>query len=264
MRIICDILIFFSLIVLFLSLIPGHSSPISCLAVTHQSQYLLTGSEDTSIIVWDMKDLVTKRRICEHIAPVLTLTMALNNSIIVSGGEDSRIIATSLLTGEVLMKVDHHRGPVTTIRVDSAGEVLVSGSADGTVCLWSLESFSFLNSIALPSPVAMLDVSADSVFLLVACEDQKLYLRSLATGTEIHTLRGHQGPIKSLCLAKDCRRAIAGGTEGRISVFDMHSGRLIKNLPANPSASITSVKVIERKNAQLFSFHSFIYSLFYF
>lgn len=188
-----------------------------------------------------------KRRICEHIAPVLTLTTALNNSVIVSGGEDSRIIATSLLTGEVLMKVDHHRGPVTTIRVDSAGEVLVSGSVDGTVCLWSLESFSLLNSIILPSPVVMLDVSADSVFLLAACEDQKLYLRSLATGTEIHTLRGHQGPVKSLCLAKDCRRAIAGGTEGRVSVFDMHSGKLIRTLPANPSASVTSVKVIKRK-----------------
>ncbi|EFN75451.1 Uncharacterized WD repeat-containing protein alr3466 [Harpegnathos saltator] len=224
----------------------GHSSPISCLAVTHQSQYLLTGSEDTSIIVWDMKELVMKRRICEHIAPVLTLTTALNNSVIVSGGEDSRIIATSLLTGEVLMKVDHHRGPVTTIRVNSAGEVLVSGSADSTVCLWSLESFTLLNSIVLPSPVAMLDVSADSVFLLAACENQKLYLRSLATGTEIHTLRGHQGPVKSLCLAKDCRRAIAGGIEGRVSVFDMHSGRLIKTLPANPSTSVTSVKVTEK------------------
>lgn len=244
---------------LFLS---GHSSPISCLAVTHQSQYLLTGSEDTSIIVWDMKELVMKRRICEHIAPILTLTTALNNSVIVSGGEDSRIIATSLLTGEVLMKVDHHRGPVTTIRVDSAGEVLVSGSVDGTVCLWSLESFSLLNCIALPSPVVMLDVSADSVFLLAACDDQKLYLRSLATGTEIHTLRGHQGPVKSLCLAKDCRRAIAGGVEGRVSIFDMHSGKLIRTLPANPSANVTSVKVIKkRKKSRYINFLSFILQL---
>lgn len=155
----------------------GHSNPISCLAVTQQSQYLLTGSEDTTIIVWDMQELSLKRRICEHIAPVLTLTPALNNSVIVSGGEDSRIIATSLLTGEVLMRVDHHRGPVMAVKVDAAGEVLVSGSADGTVCLWSLESFTLLNSIPLPSPVIKLDVSDDSVFLLAVCEDQKMYLR---------------------------------------------------------------------------------------
>ncbi|XP_071874165.1 protein qui-1 [Bombus fervidus] len=224
----------------------GHSNPISCLAVTQHSQYLLTGSEDTSIIVWDMKELTLKLRIQEHIAPVLCLTSALKNSVIVSGGEDSRIIVTSLLTGDVLIKVDHHRGPVKSIRVDSAGEILVSGSSDCTVCLWCLERFTLLKSIVLPSPVTVLDVSADSVFLLAACEDQKLYLRSLATGTEVHTLRGHQGEVKSICLAKDCRRAIAGGAKGKVSVFDMHSGRLTRTLLANPSADVTAVKVTEK------------------
>ncbi|CAG5084256.1 Similar to qui-1: Protein qui-1 (Caenorhabditis elegans), partial [Cotesia congregata] len=224
----------------------GHSNPISCIAVTQQSQYLLTGSEDTSIIVWDIKELTLKRRICEHIAPVLTVTPALNNSVIVSGGEDSRIIATSLLTGEVLMKVDHHRGPVTAVKIDTAGDVLISGSADSTVCLWSLENFQLLNSITLPSPVAMLDVSIDSVFLLAVCEDNKLYLRSLATGTEIHSLRGHQGPVKSLSLAKDCRRAVAGGVDGRVSIFDMHSGKLIKPLNTNSSADVSFVKVTDK------------------
>ncbi|XP_015122932.1 NACHT domain- and WD repeat-containing protein 1 [Diachasma alloeum] len=224
----------------------GHSSPISCLSVTHQSQYLLTGSEDTTIMVWDMKELTLKRRICEHIASVLTLTPALNNSVIVSGGEDSRIIATSLLSGQVLMKVDHHRGPVTAVRVDAAGEVLVSGSADGTVCLWSLESFKLLNSITLGSPVSMLDVSDDSVFLLAVCEDEKVYVRSLATGTALHTLRGHQGAVKSICLARDCRRAIAGGMDGRVSIFDIHSGKLIRALSTNSSADVTSVRVTDK------------------
>lgn len=160
-----------------------------------------------------------------------------------SGGEDSRIIVTSLQNGNVLMKFDHHRGPVNSIRVDSAGEILVSGSSDCTVCLWCLKKFTMLKNIVLPSPVTMLDVSADSVFLLAACEDQKLYLRSLATGTEIHTLRGHQGEVKSVCLARDCRRAIVGGTKGKVSVFDMHSGRLTRTLTTYPSADVTAVKV---------------------
>ncbi|XP_078041710.1 NACHT domain- and WD repeat-containing protein 1 isoform X1 [Augochlora pura] len=224
----------------------GHSNPISCLAVTQHSQYLLTGSEDTSIIVWDMKEFSLKLRIREHIAPVLCLTTALKNTVIVSGGEDSRIIITSLLTGYVLIKVDHHRGPVNSVRVNSAGEILVSGSSDCTVCLWCLERFTLLKSITLPTAVMMLDVSADSLFLLAACEDQKLYLRSLATGTEIHTLRGHQGDVKSICLAKDCRRAVVGGAKGKVSVFDMHSGRLTRTLPANPSADVSAVKVTEK------------------
>lgn len=64
-------------------IISGHSGPISCLAVTQHSQYLLTGSEDTSVIVWDMKTLTLSLRIQEHIAPVLCLTTALTNFVIV-------------------------------------------------------------------------------------------------------------------------------------------------------------------------------------
>lgn len=72
------------------------------MAVTKQSQYLLTGSEDLSIIVWDLKSLNLHLRIYEHIAPVLCVTVALNNSVIVSGGEDSSIIITSLANGHVV------------------------------------------------------------------------------------------------------------------------------------------------------------------
>lgn len=76
--------------------------------------------------------------------------------------------------------------------------LLLSGSSDSTICLWSLENFNLLNTISLPFPVTMLDVSSDSVFLLATCEDNQLYLRSLATGTEIHCLRGHKAEVRPL------------------------------------------------------------------
>ncbi|XP_068081226.1 protein qui-1 [Anabrus simplex] len=223
----------------------GHSGPVQCLAITKQSQYLLTGSDDISIIVWDLKMLNLKLRIYEHIAPVLSLTPALGNSVIVSGGEDSRIIITSLLTGDVVMKIDHHRGPVTSVKVTAAGDVLVSGSSDSTVCLWSLENFNLLNTITLPSPISILDVSNDSVFLVAACEDNQLYLRSLATGTEIHCLRGHKAEVRSVCVAQDNCRAVVGGSDGKIYIFDMHSGRLSRTLTSHAN-EVTGVKVTEK------------------
>lgn len=80
----------------------GHSGKVLCMAITKQSQYLLTGSEDISIIVWDLKALTLHLRIYEHIAPVLCVTSALSNSVIVSGGDDSSIIITSLANGKVV------------------------------------------------------------------------------------------------------------------------------------------------------------------
>lgn len=72
------------------------------MSITKHSQYLITGSGDLNIIVWDLKGLKMTMRICEHIAPVLCITTALNNSVIISGGEDSSIIVTSLQKGELV------------------------------------------------------------------------------------------------------------------------------------------------------------------
>lgn len=73
------------------------------------------------------------------------------------------------------------------------------GSTDGSVCLWSLDDYTLLNTVPLPSPVTMLSVSSDSVFLLIACDNNQMYLYTLATGTEIHCLKGHKSKVRRDC-----------------------------------------------------------------
>ncbi|KAK6620988.1 hypothetical protein RUM43_011291 [Polyplax serrata] len=250
----------------------GHSGPVSCLCVTKQLPYLLTGSEDTSIMVWDLKTYSIKLKIVEHIAPILSLCVALNNTVIVSGGEDSRIIVTSLATGEVTFKIDHHRGPVTSVKVTSATDVLVSGathtlkrnlvlvgpmtrgseifkfpgSVDGTICLWSLENkVTLLNTMQLVSPVLKMSLTEDSVFILASCEDNQLYLRTLATGTELHMLRGLKTKVQCISLACDNRRAVVGGADGRVYIFDLHSGLITRTINSHAQC-VTGVKVTDK------------------
>ncbi|EEB20232.1 conserved hypothetical protein [Pediculus humanus corporis] len=224
----------------------GHSGPVGCLCVTKQLPYLVTGSEDTSIIVWDLKTFSIKLKIVEHIAPVLSLCVALNNTVIVSGGEDSRIIVTSLTTGDVIFKIDHHRGPVTSVKITSTTDVLVSGSVDGTICLWSLENkVTLLNTMQLVSPVLLMSLTEDSVFILACCEDNQLYLRTLATGTELHTLRGLKTKVQCISLAYDNRRAVVGGADGRVYIFDLHSGLITRTINSHTQC-VTGVKVTDK------------------
>ncbi|XP_059616881.1 protein qui-1 isoform X2 [Phlebotomus argentipes] len=218
----------------------GHSGPVTCLTVARELSYLITGSEDTSVILWDMRTLTMKQRIWEHIAAVICVTYALNNTYIISGGDDSSIIISSMETGKLVMKIDHHRGPVTAVHVSNASDVLVSSSTDTTVCLWSLENFTLLNTIQLNSPIMNFEISSDSVFLLALCEDNGLYLRALATGTELHSLKGHKSKVRGMCIAQDSQRAIVGCEDTKALIYDMHSGRIIRSLPPNPG-SVTAV-----------------------
>lgn len=57
------LLVLFLVVMLLLRRVTGHSGAVTCMIVPQQSQYLLTGSEDTSVILWDMRTLEIKLRI---------------------------------------------------------------------------------------------------------------------------------------------------------------------------------------------------------
>ncbi|XP_055622084.1 protein qui-1 isoform X3 [Toxorhynchites rutilus septentrionalis] len=221
----------------------GHSAPVTFMIV--QSQYLISSSEDTTVIVWDMQTLTMKLKICEHIAPVICVTLALENKYIISGGDDCSIIVSLFGSGKLVTRINHHRGPVTALHVAMPSEVLVSSSHDCTVCLWSLQDFTLLNCIQLAHPVHNIQISCDSIFLVAYCSDNGLYLRALATGTDLHALKGHKSKVRALCIASDSQRAIVGCDDTRALIFDMHSGRIIRSLPPNPGP-VTAVYVMEK------------------
>ncbi|XP_045482899.1 NACHT and WD repeat domain-containing protein 2 isoform X2 [Harmonia axyridis] len=223
----------------------GHNGTINCMAICKQSQYLLTGSEDLNIIVWDLRTLTLKQRIVEHIAPVLCITSALANTIIVSGGEDSSIIISSMSTAKVLMKIDHHRGPVKSVKTTSTGDVLLSASEDFKVCLWSLETYSLLNTITFSYPIKTIDVSADSVFLLALCKDNNLYLRTSATGTKLHTLSEHRSKVTSICLTQDSSKAVVGCVDSKLYIYNVHSGKVERTL-CDSNGEVTSIRLTEK------------------
>jgi NACHT domain- and WD repeat-containing protein len=95
-----------------------------------------------------------------------------------------------------LTKINHHRGPVTAVKISAASDVLVSSSTDASVCLWSLDDYSLLNTIQLNKPILNIQISSDSIFLLAHCDDNGLYLRTLATGTDLHALKGHKSKVR--------------------------------------------------------------------
>lgn len=94
------------------------------------------------------------------------------------------------------------------------------------MCLWEMDTLDLLNTIALPGPVEMLDISVDSMFLLVLCEGNQLWLHALATGTLIHNLKGYCSKVMSIALAEDCQRAVVAGVDSRVYIYDIHSGDL--------------------------------------
>ncbi|VVC25017.1 Hypothetical protein CINCED_3A014644 [Cinara cedri] len=208
----------------------GHQKPIKCLNINKTPQLLVTGSEDHSVLVWDLNTYALMAKYTELESLVLSLCVAMMNDDgnkelgVVLGCENSKILLYTL-KGKLVKKIDYHKGPITAVQLTSQ-DVLVTGSSDCVVCLWEMDTLDLLNTIALPGPVQMLDISIDSMFLLVLCEGNQLLLHALATGTLIHVLKGYCSKVMTIALAEDCQRAVVAGVDSRVYIYDIHSGDL--------------------------------------
>ncbi|XP_067632448.1 protein qui-1 isoform X2 [Eurosta solidaginis] len=222
----------------------GHTAAVTCLLVAPESDILLTGSEDNSVLVWNVTTHLLKANIKSHSNIVTSVAAGVNNTLAISSSEDSTIAISDIHSGQLLHRITHHRAAVTSVQVSSACDVLISSSRDKTICLWSLDDYTLLNTMHMCSPVQRIDISCDSVFLLAHCEDNALYLRTLATGKELHILKGHKSQLQAITIAKDSQRAVVGGDDTRAHIYDMHSGRLIRSMPPNPG-SITALYMMD-------------------
>ncbi|XP_034650904.1 uncharacterized protein LOC117890259 isoform X2 [Drosophila subobscura] len=224
----------------------GHTAAVTCLLVapTTEPELLLTGSEDTSVLVWHVSQRDRRAHINAHTAPITGVAAGVNNTLIISSSEDATIAITDLASGKLKHRISHHRGPVSGILVAGACDVLISASHDRTICVWNLENFALLNTMQMMAPVLRIDISWNSVFLLALCEDNALYVRTLATGKELHTLKGHKSKVRTICIGKDSQRCVVGCDDTRALIYDMHSGKLVRSMPPNPGP-VTAVYAME-------------------
>lgn len=86
-------------------------------------------------------------------------------------------------------------------------------------------------------------ISSDSTFLLLACEDNCVRVRSLTTGSDVHCLQGYTGRVTALSFARDNCRCVVGTRDGKAFVFDIHSARLVQTLVAHQDSAVVAIQV---------------------
>jgi cytochrome c len=113
----------------------GHGGPVRAMAVSAETRELVSGSFDSTVIVWDLERNAAKRVLRFHNGPVNAVAL-LSGGCIASSGEDRRI---AIWCGELAKPqsvLEGHEAPVTAL--SAVGGDLVSGSFDGTVRVWDL------------------------------------------------------------------------------------------------------------------------------
>ena len=228
-------------------------------------QYLVTGSRDRTLKVWDIKSRRCLRTLAKHRGSVLCLQFDSDpeEDLIVSGSSDSDVVLWKFSTGKELQTLKHaHRESVLNVKFDK--RILVTCSKDKTIKIFNRRplrhgDLGYQGVDPVPKnvrdygynlPMSPSDFPEVPAWTMIGCleghsaavnavqihnrevvsasGDRHIKVWDWPTQVCTRTIVGHNKGIA--CVQYDGRRIVSGSSDHEVKVFDRQTGLEVANL----------------------------------
>ncbi|KAI1854889.1 hypothetical protein JX266_001007 [Neoarthrinium moseri] len=215
-----------------------HKASILCLQ--YDDGILVTGSSDSTCIVYNLKSGYRPiRRLEHHTAAVLDL--AFDDKHIVTCSKDITICVWDRATGALLKQLKGHTGPVNAVQL--RGNSIVSCSGDFRVKLWNIDSGKVVREFeGHTKGLACSQFSEDGRYIASAGSDKVIRIWDARTGECIREMQAHESLVRSLHIDSVSGRLISGSYDTDIKVFDIATGDQLLDFPRWHASWVLSAK----------------------
>nr|MBD2222450.1 CHAT domain-containing protein [Calothrix sp. FACHB-1219] len=208
-----------------------HKSKITTLAFSADCQTIATGSEDNSVILWDLNgnQLQTFKG---HEGDITSLAFSPDGNILVSASKDNNIILWNL-GGKLLQTWTGHQAGVISLAFSPDGKNIASASKDNTVKLWNLGGKLLRTFNEHKSAVTSVAFSADGNTIASASEDKTVKIWDLKTNSPSNvTIPGEQAGFTSVVFSPlnlsqktNCQFLAAATKDNLIQLWDLRENK---------------------------------------
>jgi len=186
----------------------GHREPVTCVAMHPNYSICASGSEDTTIRVWDFESGQYERTLKGHTGPVTGVAFEPNNgNLLASCSSDMTAKLWDMSSGgqysctKTLRGHDHSISGVA-FAVPSC-DYLLTCSRDQTIKYWEVSTGYCNKTFAGHSDwVKCISVSLDGEWVASGSSDQTIMVHKISNGAAVQTLRGHEHVVESVCFGK--------------------------------------------------------------
>ena len=159
----------------------GHEEAIHAVAYSPRGSFLVTGSGDKTVKLWDGKTFKLIRTYRGHSGKVAAIAVSENGEWLATGSDDRTVKIWSTRSDKLLGTLRGHAYPLTAIAFSPNGKRLVSADSGSSVIkLWDLRS-----------------------------------------GTVLETYKGHGQTVRSVAFSPDGRKILSGSDDSTIRLWNV-------------------------------------------
>ncbi|KAK3279341.1 hypothetical protein CYMTET_12771 [Cymbomonas tetramitiformis] len=126
--------------------VAAHDKDINALAVAPNDAVLCTASQDRTVKLWKLPELLPLATLKGHRRGVWCAAFSPTEQVVATGSGDSTIKLWGLAEGTCLRTFEGHTASVLKVAFITAGTQLVSCGADGLLKLWSVKTSECINT----------------------------------------------------------------------------------------------------------------------
>ncbi|MCA9117177.1 MAG: WD40 repeat domain-containing protein, partial [Planctomycetaceae bacterium] len=213
----------------------GHTDPVYAVTASADGRWLVTGSFDETLRVWDVQRQQTVRTMAGgHTGLVLSLAISPDGSQIASGGIDRLIRLWDVPVPSPLATLPAHPQGTASVALSRDGKVMISGGADGSLKVWTLEPAEAKPGEAQPDagdpveksvlkgngrPITRVAIRPDGKSAAVADATGDIQIFNLEDGSLQGTFGTHAGEINGLLFSANGQVILTAGADGMVRSF---------------------------------------------
>ena len=201
-----------------------HRKPIAALALGPRGRFVVTGSHDQTLCVFDLVLRRAARSLTGHSSAITCLAITPDGGRVVSGGRDKTLRVWRISDGTLLRTIETTAW-VFSVAALPDGRRAVSGGLDGKLRVWDLETGKALR--ALEGHVDALNAIAplpDDNRVLSGGRDKSLRLWNLSSGQAEMVIDEGLDSVRAVAVSADGTRAVSAGAEPVVRMWDLALG----------------------------------------
>ncbi len=212
----------------------GHKDGVNAVIFSPDNRYIITGSSDKTVKIWDIKTGKEKKTLTGHGDYITSLSITKDGKYLASSSWDGTVHIWSLKKWKILTTLEGQFSYINSAAFSPTDKIIAFGGTDKKIFIFDYMLGELIQTLeGHTDTIHTIAFSPDGKLLASGGSDQTIRIWDVETGQLLKTINGHKDIVKSLVFSPDGKLLISGSWDSTIKVWNVKTGTLIKTLKGN-------------------------------